>query len=521
MPDSKISESSLLSKSCLSVFIRVDLWRKSELAGVIALLTFIGVTAASWCFSRGYVLYYGDAEAHLNIARRILDSRTPGPEQMGTAWLPLPHLLMIPFVMHDPWWRNGLAGTIPSVACFVLAGTFLFAAARRCYGSASAALAVTLLFALNPNMLYLQATPMTEPLMMASVAVLLWATLWFRDSQSMLAILIAAAASDAASLTRYEGWFLIPFVTIYFLWVARRKWMAVFFAALAAIAPLAWLAHNRFYYSNALEFYNGRWSALAINGNTVYPGYHDWRTAIEYYSAAARWVCGWPVIVVGMAGALVAFRRRALWPLVFFLLTPLFYIWSIHSSGNPIYIPDQPPYSWYNTRYALGVLLLASFAGGALVMLFPLRQRLIAAVILAAIPATIWTFSDRGAITWKESEVNSKARRAWTQEAAGFLAAQCRGGDGVAFSSFGELAAVLREVGIPLRDTLQDGNAPEWFGAVSRPDIFLHEQWALAFSGDELSMALQGPFGGAPPSYLLQKKIQIKDHPTLEIYHRR
>ena len=44
-----------------------------------------------WCFERGYVLYYGDAEAHLNIARRIVDSRTPGPEQIGTVWLPLPH----------------------------------------------------------------------------------------------------------------------------------------------------------------------------------------------------------------------------------------------------------------------------------------------------------------------------------------------------------------------------------------------------------------------------------------------
>src|SRR5271169_4339513 len=133
--------------------------------GVIALLAIISIAAGDWCLSHSYVLYDGDAEAHLNIARRILDSRTPGPEQIGTAWLPLPHLLMIPFVMDDPWWRNGLAGTIPSSACFVLAGAFLFAAARRCYGSASAALAVTLLFALNPNMLYLQATPMTEPLM--------------------------------------------------------------------------------------------------------------------------------------------------------------------------------------------------------------------------------------------------------------------------------------------------------------------------------------------------------------------
>ena len=74
-------------------------------AAVVALLAAIGISAAWWCFQHGYSLYYGDAEAHLNIARRILDSRTPGPEQIGTVWLPLPHVLLIPFVMRDAWWQ--------------------------------------------------------------------------------------------------------------------------------------------------------------------------------------------------------------------------------------------------------------------------------------------------------------------------------------------------------------------------------------------------------------------------------
>src|SRR5690348_10727302 len=108
--------------------------RRSDLAvlgGVTLLLAAIGSIAAWWCWSHGYTLYFGDAEAHLNIARRVLDSRTPGPDQIGTVWLPLPHFLLIPFVMRDRWWSNGLAGVFPSFACFVIAGIFLFAAARR------------------------------------------------------------------------------------------------------------------------------------------------------------------------------------------------------------------------------------------------------------------------------------------------------------------------------------------------------------------------------------------------------
>src|SRR6266849_5290636 len=86
-------------------------------AAVVLLLAVIGAAAARWCLARGYTLYYGDAEAHLNIARRILDSRTPGPEQIGTVWLPLPHVLMAPLVMRDDWWRSGAAGVIISCAC--------------------------------------------------------------------------------------------------------------------------------------------------------------------------------------------------------------------------------------------------------------------------------------------------------------------------------------------------------------------------------------------------------------------
>ncbi len=165
---------------------------------------------------------------------------------------------------------------------------------------------MAILFGLNLNLLYLQSTPMTEPLFLAALAALLWATLWFRDSQSVLAVAAAAAASNAASLTRYEGWFLIPFVCLYILVAGRRKWHAVLFGALASLGPLAWLAHNQYYFSNALEFYNGPWSAMAIyrrqlaGGMTPYPGDHDWRQALHYYFTAARLTAGPLLLLLGV-----------------------------------------------------------------------------------------------------------------------------------------------------------------------------------------------------------------------------
>jgi len=487
---------------------------------VILLLAVISASAARWCFVRGYALYDGDAEAHLNIARRVLDSRTPGGEQFGTVWLPLPHLLMLPFVMRDSWWRSGLAGIIPSAGCFVLAGAFLFAAARRAYASGSAALAVTLTFALNPNMLYLQSAPMTEPLLAAWLAALLWATLWFRDSQSWLAILAAAAASNAASLTRYEGWFVVPFVSLYLLAVSRKKWHGVLFAALAALGPLAWLAHNQYYFSNPLEFYNGSYSAMAIyhrqlaQGIQPYPGDHDWRKAVQYYFAAMQWALGRPLLVMSTAGALAALWKRKWWPLLLLALAPAFYIWSIHSSGTPVIVPDLWPFSWYNTRYALAALPLAAFATGALVTMFPQRLGWPAALVLAA-ASVPWVPT---VICWKEAEVNSAARRAWTHEAAEFLAERYEPGSGIIFS-FGDLAGVLREAGIPLREGLHQGNHPAWDGAVSRPDLGLYEQWALAFSGDTVATAIMRAEKSGR-HYDLKKRIIVKGAPVVEIYQR-
>jgi hypothetical protein len=485
----------------------------------------IAIAAARWTFARGYVLYYGDAESHFDIARRILDSQTPGPEQIGTGWLPLLHIVLIPFVMHGNWWQTGFAGTIPSAACFAIAAIFLFAAAHRAFQSVPAAFAVMLVFALNPNMLYLSSIPMTEPIFAASVAALLFATLWFRDSQSIWALLLAAAASNAASLTRYEGWFLIPFASLYLLIVAKNKWLAILFGALASLAPLAWLAHNRFYDGDALEFYRGQWSALGIykrqlaQGMTRYPGDHDWRKAVEYYSTAVELAIGWPALILAAAGIFAALWKRAWWPLVLLALSPVFYVMGMHSTGNPIFVPTLWPHTWYNTRYALAALPLTAVCAGALVSLPPRRSYYCwpAALIVIGVPAVAWALHPES-ICWKESEVNSVTRRQWTKAAASFLAANYVHGDGIIFP-FGDMTGVLREAGIPIREGLYDGNGAAYGMALDRPDLFLRPRWALAFSGDRIATAiLRGAKRG--PHYKLVSTIIVKGGPVVEIYHR-
>jgi hypothetical protein len=496
-------------------------------AFVIAALTVAGVASLLWCAQHGYTLYYGDAEAHLNIARRILDSRTPGGEQFGTVWLPLPHLLMMPFVSSMSAWRDGWPGAIPSLACFVAAGTFLFSAARRCCGTAGG-FAAAALFAVNPNMLYLASTPMTEPVFAAALAALLWATLWYRDAPSTRAVLASAAASFAASLTRYEGWFLIPFVVLFFLF-QKRKRDALMFAVLSLLGPLAWLAHNQFYYSNALEFFNGPFSAEAIYarqralGNDLYPGDHAWLAAMHYYFAAMKLALGPVALAAAAFGTLICLGRRYRWPLVLLALPPIFYIWSMHSGGTPIYVPDLWPHSWYNTRYALAALPFIAFTGGALIASLPRHWRFPGAALLvvacvAALGLDRNSRNDAMVATWKESERNSVARRDWTSQAALYLAANYRAGGGIIYS-FGDLTGVLRAAGIPLSEGLHDGNHPAWDAATIRPELFLREEWALTILGDPVSRAIVRT-RTLGPHYELRKRVIVEGAPVIEIYQR-
>ena len=361
---------------------------------MLAALALVSAAAIAVFYTNGWLLYYGDAEAHLNIARRIVDSRTPGYDQVGTVWLPLPHWLMLPFVRlpfgkEDALWLNGLAGAIPAALAFLVAGTFLYLAAYRIFDCRWAAVAATALFALNPNVLYLQSIPMTESFFWACLLALLYFTVRFRETQGWGAVIGAGIAACAATLTRYEGWFLLPFAAAYLVIAAERnRWrVAMLFTLLAALGPLFWLGHNWWLTTDPLAFYRGPYSAGAIQGNAAYPGKNDWRQSFLYYRTAAQLCAGPCLPIIALGGALAALYRRAFWPLVLLALPGVFYVWSMHSSGTPIFLPALPPFSYYNSRYGLAVLPLLALAAAGLVTVAPrpLRGVLALLAILAAI----------------------------------------------------------------------------------------------------------------------------------------
>jgi hypothetical protein len=489
------------------------------------LFTALVSAAAIWFFYRdGSLMNFGDAEAHLNIARRVLDSRTPGYDQLGTTWLPLPHLLMIPFARNLHLWQTGLAGSIPSAICFTIAAVFLFCSVRRVFDSFSCAALAMGLFVLNPNALYLQSSAMTEPVFFACLFGLLYFSVLFQQTLSVWAAFGAGVFAALGTLTRYEGWFILPFAALFFLITGsdRRVRATIVFSLVAGIGPLLWIAYNWWVFDNPLEFFNGPSSAIAIQAGRPYPGHGDWAVAIQYFRAAAQLCTGTPLFWISLAGiaaALIQFRRAA-WPILLVLLPPVFYIWSIHSSATPIHVPQLPPNSWYNTRYGLALLPLGAFGAAAVTGLMPygIRPFLAAALLLAG--AGQWLLFPRPAswITWREAQVNSAKRLDWTNQAAVFLEANYKPGETI-LSSFGDMTGVYRRAAIPLRRTITIDNGPQYLATLARPDLFLWSTWVVTFTGAPEQSAVDKA-RRTGPKYELVKEIMEPGGPVIQIYRR-
>ena len=348
----------------------------------------LGFMALIVCFTRGYALLYGDAVAHLGIARRILDTRNPGLVQLGGVWLPLPHLLMLPFVQKMEWWRSGLAGAWPSLICYVLGVVGFFRLCRRMLAPRWA-LVATAFYGLNPNLLYLSTTAMTEPLFLA---LLIWMVLLTvecvdairADEQSRVAwrMIFLGLLIFAAVFTRYDGWVLGAAawcVVTWQLWSAGGLWRRVapsfaVFTLLAVAGPVLWLAYNQHFYHDPLDFMRGPYSAPAIEkrtsppGSKHYRGWHNVGWALLFYTrtaqvVAAAWETGFAVMAAAMAGLWIALRRGTARASLLLWVPLAFYVYSVAYGSVPIFIPELYPHSYYNARYGMEMLpALALFA---------------------------------------------------------------------------------------------------------------------------------------------------------------
>ena len=191
----------------------------SRLLGVLAAI--LGTYAASVYWRAGLTLSHYDAKAHLVVARRVFDSITPSWEQIGAVWLPLPHVLNAAPVQIDWMYRTGASAIAISIVSFAVTVAALAALVRTLTGSRTGAMFAAAVVAFNPNVLYLQSTPMTEPLLFALASLVVLHLAQWAVADAMPIRPAAAWTIVAACLTRYEAW---PIVAAAIGLAAIAKW---------------------------------------------------------------------------------------------------------------------------------------------------------------------------------------------------------------------------------------------------------------------------------------------------------
>jgi hypothetical protein len=452
--------------------------RITRLVAVFAALT--GVAAALYYANLDLTLSHYDARGHLVVARRTIDGLTPGWRQIGAVWLPLPHVLNALPVQWDWSYRTGWSGTALSVG-FLSAGLGALAGwLWRSTASWGIAVLVPVVVLLNPNVLYLQSTPMTEPLLFGlSLAAIVSMDRWLQrpapDQTLRTGTVLAALV-----LTRYEGWFIAAALVALAAVVSapRAARLALYpVAAVIAFLLLSWGSTGQWFVTSGFfEANNPALGDLSLALGQVAEGV----TALggrwlRWFGLAGVIAC----LVAAAQAARVRSREgiaRALVPLTLAAAAALpayaFF------SGHPVRI-----------RYMTALIVAAPVIGAFALARLPRRLRAPAAAALLALAVWVTPPLDQAAPMVREAQrerPTSEARQAVT-------AALTHAWDGSPImASMGSLGHYMQQLavhGFELRDFLHEGNGDLWTAALAAPRPYV--KWILieesAEGGDSLA----------------------------------
>jgi len=443
-----------------------------------------GLAAAIFFARAGLTLAHFDAKGHLVVARRIVDSLTPGWIQVGALWLPLPHLINLLPVQIDFFYRTGAFAVAVSVASFGLAAWAIARLVLDTTGSPAGAVLGAAVFAANPNVLYLQATPMTEAQLwgLTCAAVVLARNALATGAPP--AIRRAGLMLAAAMLTRYEAWLAGAAVMVLGgigLWGQGLPWRSgrdrlIRLAAYPAAAVAGFLVLGRLTI--------GEWFVRSgffvpeprTLGQPVAAGVAVWQGLTQLTSEPIAWMA-----LAGAAAAVLTtiVRRERL-----FDLLPL----SLAAMGGLAWFAFYEGHV-YRIRYMTALVPMVAVGAGLFVGRFPARARWVAA---CAVLAALWAGPrpiDRTAPMPMEAQWDH-ALREGRAEVTAYLG---RAWDGTPImASMGSLAHYMHELsasGFRLRDFLHEGNGDLWSSALAYPDPIV--EWILieesARGGDMLA----------------------------------
>lgn len=485
--------------------------RKQErrLVGIIA--TLIIVNAFLYLLYHDQTFVHIDAIAHVNKARGLFDNLMPGLRQLGTVWLPLPHLLMAPLAAIDPLWRNGAAGSLISIVSFIGASIFLYSAGYTWTGAPVVGWVAFLLFALNPHIVYLFSTPENEPLMIFCATGLLYYLIRWTQEEEWKDFALAGVFAFAGTWTRYEGWALAAGACLVIAIVTRRRRLesTILFTGAACLGPMLWMLFNMIYFDAPLMFLIGTGSAQADKtGKAFGTAGNLWESCVRYFIDVAYALNSGVVwlAIAGLAFSIFLLRHRNWRPTLVMVMgcasVFAFYVLNLYTNNISILLPGvvkDDLESTYNVRY--GTVMAATVPLFAALFIFFIwrqveRRRAFALLMLAPvvlpdlIPAAIHEGIDEQFtrnLFYKEAIHNQSFWMPPFIEVAGKLKSDMASrpsDDGLVLTNTRIVHVVVWATGIPMRRFLTEMHKPYW--GLSLLSIDPRARWAITEEGDDL-----------------------------------
>ena len=520
-----MSNTLILKKGSFARLLR-PITRHSPEHWVVFISVILALVATGYAFFHGYIVVYGDAESHLNIAKRVVDSLTPGLAQLGGIWLPLPHILLIPFVYSDFFWRTGLAGSFVSGTAFVISSLYIYKLGHLLTKNKSAAFFTTLVFMLNPNILYLQSTPMTELTLIVFFILSSYFFIRFLLDDSKLLMLIAAAGFGfCASLSRYDGWALVvmeagvlalyyfPFKLLFEKLASvpglssgdadlgarllgrwyRLEGRGILFATLAFFGIFLWLMWGYLILGDPLYFTHSQFSANSQQHSWLargeLPAYHHLPIALLYYAVTSMESAGTLLTCIALVGAVIfglnnEKRHRGLILLV--LLVPFFFnVLTLFLGQSVIFIPGITPisYDWtlFNVRYgAMMIPAISLFVG----YVFS-RTKIIGRILITGLLILQCVFFAIGftpILSLQDGVTGLSSATAKMPDAQYWIAANYDYGI-VLTDDFARTISIIRTP-IAMKDIIYIGNKPYWEESLKAPEKYA--RWIVMQKNDEV-----------------------------------
>jgi Dolichyl-phosphate-mannose-protein mannosyltransferase len=456
---------------------------------IVLLAALLSIGFFAWFAAHGDTLAFNDARSRELIARRVILSRTPGLAQFGVTWLPLPFILMLPLIWNDALFRIGLAGALPSMLSYVVASVYIYRLTRLLTSSRAAGWVAAAALMLNPSLLYMQSTPMSETASVAALIVAIYYAVRLSKAGRAADIMKCAAAVAAGTLIRYENWLLAIAILPFLALIARRRqgyplaeaW-SILYGTLAFAGCAAWVLYNGvIFHDPFLSFFYGQSSHTYYAGapSDLLPARHHLGLSFQLYGLTVAKTVGWALAVMAALG-LIAFiwrsrPRLTTWPALLVLLPFGFYWLVLYRGVNTMGLPELGTGPYYNVRFGIAMIPAVALFCGFLATAVPrsVKSGVAVGALTVIIASSIAGLVLQTPLAMREAVYGygGDTRQTGASEAR-WISANYRGGNilctYVNDPSF--MFYLLASHGFPDQAFITDANGPQFAAALAHPE---------------------------------------------------